>query len=60
MGSGVDGQDVRPETGMLFVALVIGCLLTSLAVCVIVGASVYAAELEARRCSEGACDCERP
>lgn len=50
----------REESRLVFLGLVVGSLLVSLSVCAIVGWSVYAAELEARQCAQGLCDCDLP
>ena len=45
---------------IVFLGLVVGSLVTCLAVVTVVGAAVYAAQSEAARCSAGQCDCELP
>jgi len=59
-GDAQEAAQARTESNLVLLGLVVGCLLTSLAVCGIVGLSVYSAELEARRCESGQCDCELP
>ena len=45
---------------IVFLGLVVGSLVTCLAVVVVVGATVYAAQLEAAHCAVAPCDCDVP